>query len=244
MSRPELAAGEVVAARERKAFRRPLSNRAWQALLKFLARLAAVTLFRVRARGRELVPATGGGLLLSNHQSNLDPLFVGLTCNRRLNYVARDTLLRFGPLRWLLRTLDAIPIDREGLGLAGLKETLKRLKRGEMVLLFPEGTRTRNGELQPIKPGFCVVARRAGVPIVPVALAGSYEAWPRQRRIFRPTPIHVHYGPPLLPAEFSRLDDEELVAEVERRIRACFEAAALARQRAMRLPQKTCGGDG
>jgi 1-acyl-sn-glycerol-3-phosphate acyltransferase len=184
----------------------------------------------------------GGGLLLSNHQSNLDPLFVGLTCDRRLNYVARSTLFGFGPLRWLLRTLDAIPIDREGLGLAGLKETLKRLKRGEMVLLFPEGTRTRNGDLQPIKPGFCVVARRAAVPIVPVALAGSYEAWPRQRRIFRVTPIYVHYGPPLLPAEFSRLNDEELVAEVERRIRACFEAAATARRRALRLPQKTCGG--
>src|SRR6478672_13697278 len=100
MSRPEVAA-ERVAARERKAYQRPLSNRAWQALLKFLARLTAVTLFRVRIRGRELVPATGGGLLLSNHQSNLDPLFVGLTCDRRLNYVARDTLFGFGPLRWL-----------------------------------------------------------------------------------------------------------------------------------------------
>jgi 1-acyl-sn-glycerol-3-phosphate acyltransferase len=236
MSRPEVAR-EPVTARERRAYRRPLSNRAWQAFLKYLARLAAITLFRVRTRGRELVPATGGSLLLSNHQSNLDPLFVGLTCNRRLNYVARATLFRFGPLRWLLRTLDAIPIDREGLGLAGLKETLKRLKRGELVLLFPEGTRTRNGELQPIKPGFCVVARRAGVPIVPVALAGSYEAWPRERRILRITPIYVHYGPPLLPAEFSRLNDAELVAEVERRIGACFEEAQIARQRALRLPQ-------
>lgn len=243
MSRPEVA-GERVIARERKAHQRPLSNRAWQAFLKFLARLTAVTLFRVRTRGRELVPATGGGLLLSNHQSNLDPLFVGLTCDRRLNYVARDTLFGFGPLRWLFRTLDAIPIDREGLGLAGLKETLKRLKRGEMVLLFPEGTRTRNGELQPIKPGFCVVARRANVPIVPVALAGSYEAWPRQRRVFRMTPIHVHYGAPLWPAEFSRLNDEELVAEVERRMRACLDAAARARRHALRLPQKTCDGGG
>jgi 1-acyl-sn-glycerol-3-phosphate acyltransferase len=95
-----------------------------------------------------------------------------------------------------------------------------------------------------MKPGFCAVARRASVPIVPVALAGSYEAWPRERRLFRITPVHVHYGPPLWPAEFSGLKDEELVAEVERRIRACFEAATLARRRALRLPQKTCGGGG
>ena len=135
--------------------RRSLPNRLWQAFLKFLARLTAVTVFHVHCRGQSHVPATGGALVLSNHQSNLDPVVIGLVCERRLNYVARQTLFRFPPFRWLINSLDAIPIDREGSGLGGLKETLKRLKRGEMVLLFPEGTRTPDGEVHPLKPGFC-----------------------------------------------------------------------------------------
>ena len=110
------------------------------------------------------MPATGGGLVLSNHQSNLDPIVIGLCCTRRLNYVARQTLFSFAPLRWLLESLEVIPIDREGSGFGGLKETLKRLKRGEIVVLFPEGTRTPDGEVHSMKPGFCALAKRSGDP--------------------------------------------------------------------------------
>lgn len=178
------------------------------------------------------MPPTGGGLVMSNHQSHLDPPLVGLCCERRLNYVARQTLLTFAPLRWLFNSLDAIPIDREGSGLGGLKETLKRLKRGELVLLFPEGTRTRDGEVQAIKPGFCALARRAEVPLVPVALDGAFDAWPRHRRCPRPAVIHVQIGEPILPAEVKLLSDEQLVREVERRIRACHAQARITRRRA------------
>lgn len=200
--------------------------------MKFAARLTAVTVFQFRCAGRELVPATGGGLVLSNHQSNLDPVLVGLACDRRLNYVARQTLFRFAPLRWLINSLDAIPIDRDGTGLGGLKETLRRLKRGEMVLLFPEGTRTPNGEVQSMKPGFCAIARRAAVPLVPVALDGAYDAWPRQRAFPRRAAIHVQFGTPITPQEIALWTDEQLVAEVERRIRDCHALARGGRQRA------------
>jgi 1-acyl-sn-glycerol-3-phosphate acyltransferase len=205
----------------------------WQAFLKFIARLTAVAVFRFRCRGRELVPRVGGGLMLSNHQSNLDPFAIGLASDRRLNYVARETLFRFAPVRWLANSLDAIPIDRDGIGLGGLKETLKRLKRGEMVLLFPEGTRTRDGEVQKIKPGFCVIARRARVPLVPVAMAGAFEAWPRQRKFPRPTVIHVEFGEPIPPEAVESMSDEQLVGEVERRIRACHAEARSHRERAI-----------
>ena len=79
-----------------------------------------------------------------------------------MNYVARETLFRLPLLAPLMRFLDAFPIDREGSGLSGLKETLRRLKRGELVLIFPEGTRTTDGEVAPLKPGFISVARRSG----------------------------------------------------------------------------------
>jgi 1-acyl-sn-glycerol-3-phosphate acyltransferase len=212
---------------------RSLPNRAWQEFLRYTCRLGAVALFHIRCRDRDKVPATGGGIVLSNHQSNLDPVLIGLSFDRRLNYVARKTLFRFAPLRWLMNSLDAIPIDREGGGLEGLKEMLKRIKRGELVLLFPEGTRTPDGEVHAIKPGFCAVARRAGVPIVLVALDGAFDAWPRGRTLPRRSVVHVQFADPLTPAEIAALTDEQLVAEVERRLRACHAAARGSRLRAM-----------
>jgi 1-acyl-sn-glycerol-3-phosphate acyltransferase len=211
---------------------RSLPNRLWQAILKFLARLTAVSVFRIRCRGERLMPLSGGGLVLSNHQSNLDPPLIGMCCQRRLNYVARQTLLTFAPVRWFLNSLDAIPIDRDGTGLGGLKETLKRLKRGELVLLFPEGTRTRDGEVHAIKPGFCALARRAEVPLVPVAIDGAFDAWPRQRKFPRPAVIHVQFGEPIPPSQVKLLSDEQLVREVETRIRACHAQARRTRSRA------------
>ncbi len=204
---------------------RSLGNRAWQAFLKFTCRLGAVCAFNIRCHGREKVPHAGGGLMLSNHQSNLDPVLVGLASDRRLNYVARKSLFKFAPFRWLINSLDAIAIDREGTGLEGLKETLKRLKRGEIVLLFPEGTRTPDGEVHPIKPGFCAVARRAGVPILPVAIDGAWNAWPRQQKFPRRAVVHVQFGDLIEPAEIQRLSDDELTVEVERRIRECHAQA-------------------
>jgi 1-acyl-sn-glycerol-3-phosphate acyltransferase len=213
--------------------KRSLPKRLWYAFLQFVCRLLAVVVFRIRCYGREHLPTTGGVLLLSNHQSNFDPVIVGITANRRLNYMARDTLFGFSPFRWLINSLDAIPIDREGLGLAGLKETLKRLKRGEIVLMFPEGTRTRDGELAPIKAGFCALARRGNVPLVPVAIDGAYQSWPRSQLLPRAGVLRVAYGPPLWPKEMEAFDDDGLIAEIERRMAACFEIARLTRRRAL-----------
>jgi 1-acyl-sn-glycerol-3-phosphate acyltransferase len=212
---------------------RSLANRTWQAFLKFVTRLTAVEALNIRTFGRELVPATGGGLVLSNHQSNLDPIIIGLSCERRLNYLARTTLFNSRAFRLLVAALDAIPIDREGTGLGGLKETLKRIKRGEYVLIFPEGTRTPDGEVHAIKPGFCAIARRGKVPLVPVALDGAFDAWPRQRKLPRRAVIHVHWGEPITPHQVEQLTDEQLVALVETRIRACHAAARSSRRRSM-----------
>jgi 1-acyl-sn-glycerol-3-phosphate acyltransferase len=191
----------------------------------------AVVVFRVRVVGREHVPETGGALVLSNHQSHLDPVLIGLACDRRLNYLARESLFGFPPFRWLINSLDAIPIDREGLGLAGLKETLRRLKQGEMVLIFPEGTRTRDGQVAAFKPGFGLLAKRTAVPLVPVAIEGAYLAWPRRRLLPAPATIHIRFGEPLLPEQAVVFDERAIVGEIERRIRACH--ALVVRQRSL-----------
>ncbi len=205
---------------------RSFCKRLWYDFLWICSRILGVILFRIRVENRHVVPRSGGVLILSNHQSNLDPVLVGLACDRRLNYLARQSLFKVGGLRQLMESLDAIPIDREGSGLGGLKETLRRLKRGEMVLIFPEGTRTVDGSVAPLKPGFCALARRAGVPLVPLAIEGAFAAWPRRRKLPRPSKIRIVFGPPLLPSDFARLDDARLVAEVEARIRACHRRAS------------------
>ncbi|HEV3342243.1 MAG TPA: lysophospholipid acyltransferase family protein [Pirellulales bacterium] len=210
---------------------RSLAKRLWYGFLQLVCRLLATLLFQIRISGRDLVPREGGVMVLSNHQSHFDPVLIGLACDRRLNYLARDTLFGFAPFRWLIRSLDAIPLDREGLGLAGLKETLRRLKAGEPVLIFPEGTRTQDGEVAPLKPGFSALARRANVPLLPVGIEGAYHAWPRRRLLPGTGTIHIQFGEPLSSEAAAAYDERRLVEEIERRIRACHKLARESRRR-------------
>jgi 1-acyl-sn-glycerol-3-phosphate acyltransferase len=211
-----------------------LPKRLWYNGLQVLCRALGVVAFNIRCEGRQHVPREGGVLVLSNHQSHFDPVLVGLAIDRRLNYVARKSLFGFAPFRWLINSLDAIPIDREGLGLDGLKETLRRLRREELVLLFPEGTRTPDGEVHAFKPGFSALAKRAGVPLLPVAIEGAYEAWPRRNRFPRLSVIQIQIGPPLMPDEIKQFNDRELVDEMQRRIRDCHHRARRHRTRRQR----------
>ncbi len=204
---------------------RTLVQRAGYDAIRVVARAFAVLVYGLRVVGRENWPETGGGLICANHQSMFDPPLVGLTCERRMNYLARDTLFRVPILAPLIRFLDAIPIDREGLGLSGIKETLRRLKVGELVLIFPEGTRTRDGEMGPLKPGFISLARRGGVPLIPVGLDGAYQAWPRTARFPRFGRIAVVIGNPIGPEQIAAASDDELLAELELRIRKCHAQA-------------------
>lgn len=209
---------------------RPWSQQLGYDAFRVVARLVGTVCFRVRWTGSEHFPKTGGALICSNHQSFFDPVLVGLTCNRRMNYLARDTLFHNPILAPLIRYLDAIPIDREGGGLAGLKETLRRLKRGEQVLIFPEGTRTTDGEVLPLKPGFCSVARRSQTPLVPVGVDGAYQAWPRTARFPRLGRMAVVIGEPISPELVAEMTDEEVVAELATRIKTCHARARVMRR--------------
>ncbi len=204
---------------------RSLIKRIGYNLLRVFSRLTAVTLFRIRCKGRHRVPAEGGALVCSNHQSFFDPVLIGLTLDRRLNYLARKTLFRFAPFRWVIEFLDAIPIDRDGFGIGGIRETLKRLKRGEMVLIFPEGTRTKDGSVASIKPGFVALARRSRAALLPVGMDGAFDAWPRSSRFPRPAKIHICIGEPISPETVVALSDDQLIEELERRIRVCYAQA-------------------
>jgi len=212
----------------------PLQN-FWYDLARSFFRMGGLVVYRLRVHDQRLEPKTGSVLVVSNHQSLLDPVLIGITCHRRLNYIARATLFNFAPLGWFIQSVGGIPIDQDGSGLSGIKETLRRLKRGEMVLVFPEGTRTKDGKLAPLKSGFCTLARRGNVQILPIAIEGTYDAWPRGQRFPRPGVVQVQFGEPIPSSVIAEMSDEELVAEVTHRIRACQTGARRAVRRARRI---------
>ena len=182
------------------------------ASLWVLTRMFAVSVFGFRVRFAESLPKQGGLLVLSTHQSHLDPLLLGLSCHRRLSSMARSSLYRFKPFAAIITALDAIPIDREASTVAAMKGVINRLRDGAAVVIFPEGTRTADGKLGELKGGFVLLAKRAGVPIVPVAIVGAWECWPRTRLFPRPGRIRLEFGRLLQPEQIAAMTDGEILS--------------------------------
>lgn len=199
-------------------------KRWFYAVLRFIARLVGVLFFDLRCHGRQNL-REGAALVLSTHQSNFDPVLVGLAFNDRLNYLARRTLFNNRAFATLIRLLDAIELDRDRSGLTGLKETLKRLKANEKVLVFPEGTRTLDGSVGPLKPGFLAVARRSQVPLVPIAITGAFEVLPRGSTFPCRHPIRLAVGSAIEYSEYQDLTDDDTLELLRRRLQSCFRLA-------------------
>lgn len=178
-----------------------------------------------RARGIEKL-APGGGLLLINHQSFLDPTLVGLPLSRPISYLARDSLFRVPVLGTFLRAVYVMPINREAAGTESIREAIRRMRHGFLVGIYPEGTRTLDGSLGELKPGFVALVRRAGVPVYPVGIAGSFDALPRTAKWLRPTPIRVVFGEPFAPEDLKGTPDEITAVARERIAAVVAEAEA------------------
>src|SRR5579859_7378203 len=153
--------------------------------------------FGWRVCNPERVPLKGPVILASNHASFLDPPLVGAGIKRGINYLARENLFRFPILGWILHQWQVVPVDREGGGAKGLKAILDRLLAGGAIILFPEGTRTRDGQLQPARSGIGLTVIKSEAPVVPVRVFGTYEAWGRHVKIPKPHRVVVKYGQPM-----------------------------------------------
>jgi 1-acyl-sn-glycerol-3-phosphate acyltransferase len=151
------------------------------------------------------VPQQGGVILASNHSSFLDPPLVGAGLKRDINYLARESLFRFPGIGALLRSWNSVPVDRDGGGAKGLKNILARLLAGGGIILFPEGTRTKDGNLQPARSGIGLTVIKSTAPVVPVRVFGTFEAYGRHVTIPRPHRVVVKYGKPL---DFEKLRAE------------------------------------
>jgi len=170
-------------------------------LARVVCNLSIHNAFSYHTKGLENIPAAGGAVLAANHQSWFDPVLVGLHSPRPIRFMARRTLFRW-PLGPLIRFYYAYPVDRGGDPREAITRTLETLAAGELVLVFVEGTRTRDGKLQPVRTGTALLAARARVPVVPVYIGGAWRAWPRETLMPRwGRAITVRFGRPIAVGE-------------------------------------------
>ena len=183
-----------------------------------VSRLLARLFFRFRILHRERMIQTGPVILASNHQSYFDPPLAGNASDRPIYFLARRSLLNVPVLGWLLPKLNVIPVEQEGVDRSALKGIIRVLKRGECALIFPEGSRTLDGKLQPAQPGLGLIIARTLAPVVPIRIFGAHEVLPRGGG-FHFHPITIVVGEPIY---FSEADlqprDKNLYARLSQRV--------------------------
>jgi 1-acyl-sn-glycerol-3-phosphate acyltransferase len=160
---------------------------------RFLARI----FFRFRILHRERMIQSGPVIVAMNHQSYFDPPLAGNACDRAIYFLARRSLLNVPVLRWLLPKLNVIPVNQEGIDRSALKALIQVIKAGNGALVFPEGSRTLDGNLQPGLPGIGLVIAKTRAPVVPMRIFGAHEALPRGGGRMRFHPITVVVGEPI-----------------------------------------------
>ena len=187
--------------------------------------------YRLRVSGREHVPARGGAVIAANHCSYLDPPVMAGCSNRRIvHFMARDTLFSNPVARWFFPRVGVIALDRTKGDLGALKKAIATLKEGRVIGLFPEGTRSPDGQMREAKGGIGFLIAKGDVPVVPLYISGTFAAFPKGADKLRPGRLVARFGPPISPDEIraampAKNDYEAVGALVMSRIRALAEEA-------------------
>ena len=170
----------------------------------YLIRVAFDTFFRGEVAGLENIPASGAFLVAANHASHLDPPLIGSHVPRQMCFFARKTLWSGRFASWWLDAVGTIPVDRDGgQDVGALKRVLRALADGKVMILFPEGTRSLDGQLQSPKPGVGFIVCKTQVPVLPARIFGSFEAFGKGMKVPRlGTPVTIVYGPPIAPERY------------------------------------------
>lgn len=183
---------------------------------RLLCLVIAKVAFRLHVEGEECIPGTGPVILAANHVSFIDPVIIMVSVRRPVRFMAKKELFRFPPFGWLLRQFGTFPIDRNRINLRAFKQATSFLEAGEVVAMFPEGTRGDGIELRPVKPGIGLIAVRTGAPVVPVLHRGTEKVLPRGAWFPRPHRIVIKFGVPLRFADKQigkRQDQAELFSQ-------------------------------
>lgn len=163
-----------------------------------IIKLVGRTFFRLRVVHRERMINHGPVILAANHQSYLDPPLAGSVSDRAIYFLARRSLLDGPFLGWLLPKLNVVPVDSEGgKDRTALKALIRILKSGEGTLVFPEGQRTPDGQLQPALPGLGLVIAKTLAPVVPMRIFGAFDSWPLHEKWPRLGQVTVVIGEPI-----------------------------------------------
>lgn len=207
---------------------------------RWVCGLFLIFLFSARSAGSGHIPRRGPVLIIANHESFIDPIVVGVGIGRHVSFLARKTLFKSTFKRLILESLNAVPIDQEGVGKEGIRNIIKQLQSGHAVLVFPEGERSWDGHLHALRPGIALLLERAAVPIVPVGVAGAFEAWPRFRAFPTPSPaflgptnrtMAVAYGPPRDPATLKGMTRTQMLETLRADIAAQIRRAEAIRRK-------------
>jgi 1-acyl-sn-glycerol-3-phosphate acyltransferase len=184
------------------------------------------------------VPLTGGVVLVSNHQSFVDPAYIAAKLPRALSFLAKSELFKPPVFGWGIRQCNAFPVKQGAGDVGAMKASIALLQAGKALLVFPEGTRTPDGELQPIAGGAALVIKRAKVPVVPVGIQGGFETWPAHKLLPRTGKVRIKFGEPVI---LHDLDGRKIVGRIEEELKRLIgdlreiRAGELA---SMRLPRK------
>jgi len=213
-----------------------LAGDSWPAKAFYaVARSACVSFCRLWLRttveGRENVPRSGGYVLAPVHRSNMDTPIASVVTRRRLRYMGKDTLWQKPFWRWFLSALGGFPVSRGSVDLEALARCIDVLKRGEPLVLFPEGERKSGPIVQPLFDGSAYVAAKAGVPIVPVGIGGSERVMPKGSKMIHPRKVHVIIGRPMTVPSAGKgqaLRDavRKATAELHEELQALFDLAS------------------
>jgi 1-acyl-sn-glycerol-3-phosphate acyltransferase len=167
------------------------------AIVQIMVGLWARFFFRLQVFGHDLIPKQGGVLVASNHVSYLDIPLLGCAMKRRANFIGKSELIRNPIMAFLFRHLNGIPIKRGGVNRKTLQDIADRLKKGEVVVIYPEGGINRSGALKTLKPGIGMLVAMAGVPVVPALIKGTDKALPIGARWIRRYPVKIFFGQPM-----------------------------------------------
>jgi 1-acyl-sn-glycerol-3-phosphate acyltransferase len=162
-----------------------------------LSRFGAYNFFSLQIYGRENLIEEGPALLAMNHQSYLDPPLAAICCDREIHFLARKDLFDTPLLGRVLRNLNVIGLERDGSDMSALKTVIRLLKNGGSTIVFPEGTRTRDGQLAPARPGIGLIVAKSLAPVVPMRIFGAFDAFPRTAKFPRRAPITIVIGEPM-----------------------------------------------
>jgi 1-acyl-sn-glycerol-3-phosphate acyltransferase len=162
-----------------------------------VSKIVAKTLFGFRAYHTDRIIEDGPCLLAMNHESYLAPPLAGICCKREIFYLARKTLMQWPVIGPLFPQMNVIPVDQERADMSALKTVIRNVRKGQCTVIFPEGSRTPDGKLQPAQPGLGLVIAKTLAPVVPMRIFGAHRAFPRGGKPRPFTRVTIVVGEPM-----------------------------------------------